>query len=209
MPAGPDLSFERAAQSRGARYVVGLDEVGRGPWAGPVTACAVLLHGPAPDGLNDSKKLSLKRRDLMAPLLRQCCTHAYGEASVEEIDRLNIRQATHLAMHRAVIGLMEQGVTPDHLLIDGIDMPGWVDCSAECIKRGDGKSLSIAAASVLAKTRRDQGMVALSQQYPGYGWDTNAGYGTVQHREGLKKLGVTPHHRRSFAPIHNILCQMG
>ncbi|MEL6586894.1 MAG: ribonuclease HII [Pseudomonadota bacterium] len=207
MATGPDLSFERAAQSRGARCVVGLDEVGRGPWAGPVMACAVLLHGEAPDGLNDSKKLSLKRRGAMEPLLRQCCQFGIGEASVDEIDHLNIRRATHLAMERAVADLMAKGVTPDHLLIDGIDMPPWVDCPAETIKRGDGKSLSIAAASVLAKTRRDQGMVALAQQFPGYGWETNVGYGTAAHRMGMETLGLTPHHRKSFKPVHNILCQ--
>ncbi|WP_371155924.1 ribonuclease HII [Jannaschia sp. 2305UL9-9] len=204
----PDFSFERAAHDRGARFVVGMDEVGRGPWAGPVTACAVMLTAPPPDGLNDSKQMSGKRRIAMEPLLHDCCAVGYGEATVAEIDRLNIRQATHLAMRRAIVALP---FAPDHLLIDGIDCPDWVkslpNCSWQTIKGGDGRSLSIAAASVLAKTRRDQGMVSLAQQFPGYGWETNAGYGTATHRQGLENHGVTQHHRRSFAPIRKMLCQ--
>lgn len=203
----PDLSFERAALSRGARFIVGVDEVGRGPWAGPVTACAAMLTGPTPEGLHDSKKLSAPRREALVPLLLACCTAGFGEATVEEIDSLNIRQATHLAMRRAVEAL---GVVPDHLLIDGTDCPAWAqempDCTRDVIKGGDGRSLSIAAASVLAKTRRDKGMVALAQQFPGYGWETNAGYGTAAHQAGLRAHGVTQHHRRSFAPIRNMLC---
>ena len=199
----PDLSFERAARDRGARFVVGIDEVGRGPWAGPVVACAARLIGAAPKGLTDSKKLTAARRLALVSLLEACCEVGFGEASVEEIDALNIRQATHLAMRRAVAALPQ---APDHLLIDGNDRPGWVDCPHDVIVGGDGRSLSIAAASVLAKTRRDQGMVALAQQYPDYGWDRNAGYGTKVHRDGLEKHGVTQHHRRSFAPIHKMLC---
>lgn len=202
----PDLFFERAAQDRGARFVVGLDEVGRGPWAGPVVVCAARLIGMAPPGLHDSKKLTAKRREALAPLLFACCEVGFGEASVEEIDALNIRQATHLAMARAVAALPHP---PDHLLIDGNDRPAWVDCPHDVIIGGDGRSLSIAAASVLAKTRRDQGMVALAQQYPGYGWDRNAGYGTKAHRDGLKRHGVTQHHRRTFAPIRKMLCASG
>ncbi|SFJ67945.1 ribonuclease HII [Jannaschia pohangensis] len=202
----PDLSFERAAAKTGARFIVGLDEVGRGPWAGPVVACAARLIGPAPAGLNDSKKLTAKRREAMVPLLLACCEVGFGEASAEEIDALNIRQATHLAMRRAVADLPQ---LPDYLLIDGNDCPAWVDCPRDVIVKGDSRSLSIAAASVLAKTRRDKGMVALAQQFPGYGWDRNAGYGTKAHQEGLKNHGVTPYHRRSFAPIHKILCQTG
>ncbi|WP_083481046.1 ribonuclease HII [Jannaschia donghaensis] len=199
----PDDAHERAARDRGARFVVGLDEVGRGPWAGPVVACAARLTGDAPAGLNDSKKLTAARREALVPLLLACCDVGFGEASVEEIDTLNIRQATHLAMRRAVAALSHP---PDHLLIDGNDCPAWVDCSHELLIKGDGRSLSIAAASVLAKTRRDQGMVSLAQQHPGYGWETNAGYGTRSHQDGLLKHGVTQHHRRSFAPIRKILC---
>ncbi|UWQ18275.1 ribonuclease HII [Jannaschia sp. M317] len=202
-PPAPDLRFETAASAQGARIIAGVDEVGRGPWAGPVVACAAVLRGPAPAGLNDSKKLTAKRREALVPLLQACCDVGFGEASVEEIDRLNIRQATHLAMRRAVESLPQQ---PDHLLIDGNDCPAWVICPRDVIKGGDGRSLSIAAASVLAKTRRDQGMVALAQQFPGYGWERNAGYGTAAHQEGLRILGVTQHHRRSFAPIRKMLC---
>ncbi|KIT15131.1 ribonuclease HII [Jannaschia aquimarina] len=200
--SGPDLSNERAARDRGARFVVGVDEVGRGPWAGPVVAGAVCLRGEVPPGLNDSKKLTAKRRVALAPLIEDIAHHAIGEASVEEIDALGIRKATHLAMERAVAAL---GVSPDHLLIDGNDRPSWASVSCQTIVGGDGVSASIAAASVLAKTWRDRGMVILAQQYPGYGWDRNMGYGTAEHREGLKCHGVTPHHRRSFAPIRNIL----
>jgi ribonuclease HII len=203
MKHAPDLMFETAACARGATYIVGVDEVGRGPWAGPVVACAAHLRAPAPPGLNDSKILSLKRREALVPLLEAVCDFAFGEASVEEIDALNIRQATHLAMRRAIAALPR---TPDHLLIDGHDMPADLPCGGETIIGGDGRSLSIAAASVLAKTRRDWGMVALAQQYPGYGWETNAGYGTAAHQRGLALLGVTQHHRRSFKPIHNMLC---
>ena len=199
----PNYDYELAARRRGARIVVGLDEVGRGPWAGPVVACAVTLIGPAPEGLNDSKKLSAARRDALVPLLMACCEIGFGEASVEEIDALNIRQATHLAMRRAVAALP---APPCHLLIDGNDRPAWVACGHDLIVGGDGRSHSIAAASVLAKSRRDQGMVALAQQHPGYGWESNAGYGTATHREGLLQHGVTQHHRRSFAPIRKMLC---
>ncbi len=207
MPAlPPDFSFERAALDRGAHFVVGVDEVGRGPWAGPVVACAARLIGPAPDGLTDSKKLTARRRETMVPLLMACCEVGFGEAGVEEIDALNIRQATHLAMRRAVAALPQ---APDHLLIDGNDRPAWVECACDLIIGGDGRSLSIAAASVLAKTRRDQGMVALAQQHPGFGWERNAGYGTKAHRDGLALHGITQHHRRSFAPIRKMLCSPG
>ncbi|MEM7643334.1 MAG: ribonuclease HII [Pseudomonadota bacterium] len=200
----PDLSFEDAARRTGAQVVVGLDEVGRGPWAGPVVACAARLIGPTPLGLTDSKKLTAAKRETMADALMACCEIGFGEASVEEIDRLNIRQATHLAMRRAVAALP---TAPDHLLIDGNDTPGWVTCASQTIVKGDSRSLSIAAASVLAKIRRDRGMLALAQQHPGYGWDSNVGYGTKSHQNGLEKLGVTQHHRRSFAPIRKMLRQ--
>ena len=199
----PDLHYETEAARHGAQFIVGVDEVGRGPWAGPVVACAVRLYGPAPEGLTDSKKLSAKKRERIAEALHQVADVSFGEATVEEIDRVNIRQATHLAMLRAIDGLPQR---PDFLLIDGNDLPRGLPCPARTIIKGDSISQSIAAASVLAKTRRDQGMVALSQQHPGYGWETNAGYGTRAHAEALEKLGVTPHHRRSFKPIHNILC---
>ena len=208
----PDDTWEAAAQRRGARVIVGIDEVGRGPWAGPVVACAARVIGPVPERLDDSKKLSAKRREAMRPLLVQCCQHAYGEATPQEIDALNIRRATHLAMRRAVMAFeAEHAVAVDHFLIDGRDRPEfltearWAGRGHDLIVRGDSASLSIAAASVLAKTWRDRGMMALAQQHPGYGWERNMGYGTREHRDGLKCHGVTPHHRQSFRPIHNML----
>jgi ribonuclease HII len=143
----------------------------------------------------------------MAPQLRACTLHGIGEASVEEIDRLNIRQATHLAMRRALERLAEAaGAEPDHLLIDGTDRPGWIDRPHDLLRRGDARALSVSAASVLAKTWRDDGMAALAQHWPHYGWETNRGYGTASHRDGLKCHGVSQHHRRSFAPIRKMLC---
>ncbi|MFK5998201.1 MAG: ribonuclease HII [Rhodobacterales bacterium] len=184
--------------------IAGVDEVGRGPWAGPVTACAVILD-PAniPDGLNDSKKLSPKAREHLYVQIIQTSDVCIAHVPVEDIDRINILQASLLAMEKAVAGL----VTPaDYALIDGNKTPQNLTCPSETIVKGDGKSASIAAASIVAKVTRDRMMVALSQQFPGYGWETNAGYGTKQHQEGLKALGVTPHHRRSFKPIHKMLC---
>lgn len=205
MPTLPlDCPYETAARASGARIVAGLDEVGRGPWAGPVMACAAILRGLAPAGLADSKKLTRARREALEPLLFAICDAGFGEASVDEIDGLGIRAATHLAMRRALTALPRD---PDHLLIDGNDRPGWIDRPCDLIVGGDGRAPAIAAASVLAKLRRDRGMVALAQQHPGYGWERNAGYGTAAHREALARLGVTPHHRRSFMPIRIILCR--
>lgn len=199
----PDLAYEARARARGARAVAGLDEVGRGPWAGPVTACAVILTGAPPPGLDDSKKLTAARREALVPLIHDVSLHAIADAEVAEIDALGIRRATHLAMARAIAALPQ---APDHLLIDGNDLPPDLPCAAQTLVRGDSLSASIAAASILAKTWRDRGMVARAQQHPGYGWETNAGYGTRAHRDGLLRHGVTPHHRRSFAPIRKILC---
>ena len=202
---GPDYSIETAAQQRGLPRIVGVDEVGRGPWAGPVTAAAVWLDpGRIPDGLNDSKKLTAARRQALSDLLSAHAVVSVAHASVAEIDRLNILQASHLAMRRAVTGLP---FVPDLALIDGNRLPVDLPCAGECVVKGDGRSLSIAAASIAAKVVRDRIMVDLAQQHPGYGWDTNAGYGTKLHQSALRSLGVTPHHRRSFKPIHNILYQ--
>ena len=205
MMTGPDDSFETMALRRGFSRIAGVDEVGRGPLCGPVTAAAVVLDlSRIPQGLNDSKKLSAKRRaDLMAEIIRHadvCVAHA----SVAEIDALNILQASHLAMCRAIAGLK---TPPDHVLIDGNRLPKALSLSAECIVKGDARSVSIAAASILAKQARDALMVDLAQQYPGYGWERNAGYPTKDHLQALQDLGVTPVHRRSFKPVHNILCQ--
>ncbi len=197
----PDLTLERAlAPGR----VCGVDEVGRGPWAGPVVAGAVVLNPVrVPDGLNDSKKLSASRRADLARELHDCAMCGIGLADVAEIDQHNILNATYLAMRRAIDAL---GVAPDHALIDGNRVPDSLPCAATPVIRGDGRSASIAAASIIAKVARDEIMVALAQQFPGYGWETNAGYGVKAHSEALKTLGVTPHHRRSFKPIHNMLC---
>lgn len=201
----PDFSLEHAARGRGARVIAGVDEVGRGPWAGPVTAAAVVLD-PAqiPDGLNDSKALTARRREALHDLLMAQAQVCIAHASVAEIDEMNILAASHLAMRRAIAGLP---VPPDHLLIDGNRLPSGLPCPAEAIVKGDARSLSIAAASIAAKVCRDRLMVDLAQQHPGYGWESNAGYGTKAHSEALRNLGVTPHHRRSFKPVHNILYQ--
>jgi ribonuclease HII len=183
--------------------VAGVDEAGRGPWAGPVVAAAVILE-PAdlPDGLDDSKKLSARRRDA---LFDQIVGHALvgtGIATVEEIDRLNIARANDLAMTRALAALP---VRPAFVLIDGKWLPPDLTVAATAVIGGDALSLSIAAASIVAKVTRDRIMADLATENPGYGWERNAGYGTAEHRRALQTLGVTPHHRRSFRPIHNML----
>lgn len=200
MTDGPDFRFETEAP---AGPVCGVDEVGRGPWAGPVVTAAVILDPEtAPTGLDDSKKLSRKKREALFEQL-QTAPHAIGIASVEEIDRLNILHATYLAMQRAIAALPEQ---PGFALIDGNRIPHDLPCPAWAIVKGDARSASIAAASIIAKVTRDRMMGELAQDFPGYGWETNAGYGVPAHRAGLIRLGVTPHHRRSFKPIHKMLC---
>ena len=182
-----------------------MDEAGRGPWAGPVVAAAVILDRAAiPDGLNDSKKLTGKRRAALFDLIRQCAEVGVGIGTVEEIDRLNIARANDLAMARALAALRHR---PAFVLIDGRWVPRNLDLPARAITGGDGLSLSIAAASIIAKVTRDRIMAGLAADHPGYGWDRNAGYGTAEHRAALERQGVTPHHRRSFRPIHNILCE--
>ncbi|WP_108814393.1 ribonuclease HII [Loktanella sp. Alg231-35] len=201
----PDFSFEEAAQQRGFALVAGVDEVGRGPLAGPVVAAAVILDpDQIPDGLNDSKKLTAKRRDALYNTLLQVADVSIAEATVAEIDTHNILRASHIAMVRAVSGLSQQA---DYALIDGNMVPRDLALSSETIIKGDARSLSIAAASIVAKVWRDRHMVTLAQQHPHYGWEKNAGYPTAQHKLGLEQFGVTPHHRRSFKPIHNILYQ--
>ncbi|MEF3048059.1 ribonuclease HII [Pseudotabrizicola sp. L79] len=202
-----DYSYEQAAQAQGAAFVVGVDEVGRGPLAGPVTAAAVWLdphHIPA--GLADSKTLTLARREALFEILHQVARVSIAHASVEEIDSLNILRASHLAMERAIAGLTADLVA-DHALIDGNLLPRGLTIPAQAVVKGDAKSLSIAAASICAKVTRDRLMVDLAQQYPGYGWEANAGYPTKAHLQALLNLGVTPVHRRSFKPVHNILYQ--
>ena len=201
----PDYGFEEAALRSGARLVAGVDEVGRGPLAGPVTAAAVILDPTRiPEGLNDSKKLTARRREALAAQIMASSDWAVGHASVEEIDAMNILRASHLAMCRAVAGLRQR---PCLVLVDGNMLPRDLDLPGQAVVGGDARSLSIAAASILAKLLRDRIMVDLAQQHPGYGWEVNAGYPTKAHRQALLDLGVTPYHRRSFKPVHNILCK--
>ena len=201
----PDFSEELICQARGALLIAGVDEVGRGPLAGPVTAAAVILDpDDIPAGLNDSKKLSASARERLAVEIDARARVSIAHASVEEIDHLNILRAAHLAMVRAVKGL---GLPVDHALIDGNMIPDGLPCAATALVKGDSRSVSIAAASIVAKVARDRIMVDLAQQHPGYGWETNAGYPTKVHREALQILGVTPHHRRSFKRVHNMLWQ--
>jgi ribonuclease HII len=201
----PDFSFESAARTRGFAAICGVDEVGRGPLAGPVTAAAVILD-PAriPHGLNDSKALTETRRNALHAAILDVAQVSVAHASVEEIDELNILRASHLAMVRAVNGLSTRA---DHALIDGNMIPKGLVIPAEAIVKGDARSLSIAAASIVAKVTRDRIMVDLAQQYPAYGWNVNAGYPTPAHLRALLDFGITPHHRRSFKPVHNILYQ--
>ena len=199
----PDFTLEQSAINAGSPLIAGVDEVGRGPLCGPVTAAAVILDPQnIPAGLNDSKKLTAKRREALYDLLLDCATVSIAHATVQEIDTLNILRASHLAMERAVEGLSQP---PDHVLIDGNLIPRDLPIPATAVIKGDAKSLSIAAASIMAKTVRDRLMVDLAQQYPGYGWEKNAGYPTAVHLEALQKLGVTPHHRRSFKPVYKML----
>jgi ribonuclease HII len=199
----PDFTRETDLHAQGFACIAGVDEVGRGPLAGPVTAAAVILDPlRIPAGLNDSKKLTAARRAALAAEIHATARVCIAHATVAEIDDLNILRASHLAMIRAIAGL-----TPDHALIDGNLLPRGLMCPATAIVKGDALSLSIAAASIVAKCCRDAIMVDLAQQHPGYGWETNMGYPAPVHLKALLNLGVTPHHRRSFAPVHNMLYQ--
>lgn len=203
--SGPDFSLERHAIADGLTPVAGVDEVGRGPLAGPVTAAAVILDpGRIPAGLNDSKKLTARRREALFPEILASAEVSVAHASVAEIDALNILRAAHLAMVRAVAGL---GRAPGLVLVDGNMLPEGLAVEARAVVRGDARALSVAAASIVAKVARDRLMRDLAQQFPGYGWETNAGYGSKSHIAALQDLGPTPHHRRSFRPVHNILYQ--
>lgn len=200
----PDFQFETEAAALGYLNVAGVDEVGRGPLAGPVFAAAVILDpNNIPLGLADSKALSAPRRAELARLIHATAQVSIAEASVEEIDQINVLRAAHLAMERAILGLGKVGLA----LIDGNLLPRGLTCPARAIVKGDARCLSIAAASIVAKVARDERMVDLAQQYPGYGWERNAGYPTKAHQTALLNLGVTPHHRKSFGPVHNILYQ--
>lgn len=182
----------------------GVDEAGRGPWAGPVTAAAVILDPACPiAGLTDSKKLSEAARDRLAPLIRErALAWAIAEASPEEIDRLNIREAAFLAMTRAIAGLTR---APAHILIDGNALPKNLPVPATAIIRGDVTEPAISAASILAKTHRDAQMKVYCAQHPGYGFSQHKGYGTAAHAEALVRFGPCALHRRSFAPVRVLL----
>jgi ribonuclease HII len=196
----PDFTRETEALARGLT-VAGVDEAGRGPLAGPVVAAAVVLDpGCIPPGLDDSKKLAARARARLYDALLAQAAVGVGQAAVEEIDAVNILRASHLAMQRAVAALPQ---VPGLVLVDGNLVPrGMV---AEAVVKGDARVLSIAAASVVAKVTRDRVMVDLAQQFPGYGWERNMGYPSPEHLAALRKLGPTPFHRRSFAPVHNLL----
>ncbi|MFQ5567038.1 MAG: ribonuclease HII [Paracoccaceae bacterium] len=199
----PDLTAEVEYAGKDST-ICGVDEAGRGPWAGPVVAAAVVLdRGRIPPGLDDSKKLTRRRRAALFEAIRAAASVGVGIASVGEIDTLNILRANDLAMLRA-IGALDPA--PGAALIDGNRVPPGLPCRARALAGGDGRSLSIAAASIVAKVTRDRIMAELADAHPGYGWECNMGYGTPQHRAALDRFGVTPHHRRSFRPIHNILC---
>ncbi|MBK8161418.1 MAG: ribonuclease HII [Rhodospirillaceae bacterium] len=198
----PDWSYEIAAGLRDGQIVCGVDEVGRGPLAGPVLACAAILD-PARLPLDlllrldDSKKLSAKARTEIALRLREIAIFAIAEASVLEIDEINILRASQLAMRRAVAAL---ALKPTHALVDGNLAPG-LSCNTTCVVKGDAKSFSIAAASILAKVERDKIMSQLAETHTVYGWERNAGYGTAHHLGAIRTHGITPHHRRSFRPV--------
>jgi ribonuclease HII len=193
-----NLSLEKIHQG----VVAGVDEAGRGPLAGPVVAAAVVLPAKGiPRGIDDSKKMSSEEREV---LFERICKRAHvgvGIASVEEIDRLNILGATKLAMQRAVAAL---SIVPDVVMVDG-NQPPALSCKTVTVVGGDAISLSIAAASIVAKVTRDRIMKSLADEHPGYGWDSNAGYGTRKHYQGMQALGITAHHRRSFGPVKAML----
>ena len=191
------FQFERQAREQGFTTVCGVDEAGRGPLAGPVYAAAVILPpGLVIEGVNDSKKLSEKKREALFPIIcEQALAFGIGYATEEEIDTYNILQATYMAMRRAVEALP---VRPQRLLIDGNRLPQGLDIPAEAIVKGDALSASIAAASILAKVSRDRVMIEYDGRYPAYGFAKHKGYGTAEHIEALRKWGPCPIHRGSF-----------
>lgn len=203
----PNWSYEMAAGLKEGRIVCGIDEVGRGPLAGPVIACAVILDRARlprklARRLDDSKKLCAEVRSEIAAELQELVMFAVAGASPAEIDEINILRASHLAMRRAVAALARK---PDHALVDGNMKPG-LDCETTCVIGGDTLSLSIAAASILAKVERDKIMSQLATVHTVYGWERNVGYPTPEHLSAIKAHGVTPLHRRSFRPVsENIL----
>ncbi len=206
----PDFSLEESLGLSTSAVIVGVDEVGRGPLAGPVTAAAVFfdrqkITSDLLTKIDDSKKIAQKKRATISKQIESIAIIGIGWASSGEIDQLNILEATMLAMQRAIFSLQQQIILdPDYILIDGNKVPR-LDFPSKAIVRGDEKSLSIAAASIVAKSKRDAFMTSLSKLYPGYGWEKNAGYGTREHLAAIEREGITVHHRRSFKPIANYL----
>ena len=206
----PDFSLEESLGLSTSAVIVGVDEVGRGPLAGPVTAAAVFVDRQKITldlltKIDDSKKISQKKHATISKQIESIAIIGIGWASSGEIDQLNILEATMLAMQRAIFSLQKQIILdPDYILIDGNKVPR-LDFPSKAIVRGDEKSLSIAAASIVAKSKRDAFMTSLSKLYPGYGWEKNAGYGTREHLAAIEREGITVHHRRSFKPIAKYL----
>ena len=200
------LELERAHWERGLTLIAGVDEVGRGPLAGPVLAAAVVLPANvAIRGVDDSKKLTADRRaELYEEIRATALAIGVAGASTREVDRINILRASHLAMRRAVQRL---GMTPEHVFVDGLPVPELGDRCTSVVD-GDAKVHCIACASIVAKVVRDRIMHLLASRYPGYGWETNAGYGTLQHRGAIMELGLTPHHRRTFEPNSQLTLEL-
>ena len=206
----PDFSLEESLGLSTSAVIVGVDEVGRGPLAGPVTAAAVFVDRQKITldlltKIDDSKKISQKKHATISKQIESIAIIGIGWASSGEMVQLNILEATMLAMQRAISSLRKQIISdPDYILIDGNKVPR-LDFPSKAIVRGDEKSLSIAAASIVAKNKRDAFMTSLSKLYPGYGWEKNAGYGTGEHLAAIEREGITVHHRRSFKPIAKYL----
>jgi len=194
-----DFTVEREFFGRGLRAVAGMDEAGRGPWAGPVIAAAVVIAPDSPwlEGVDDSKQLTRRRREELAAAIVSSLPYAVGGASVREVDRFNVRRATALAMRRALARL---ACDVDVVVVDGLAMPE-LGVEHEAMVDGDARCYAVACASIVAKTVRDRVMRALGRRYPDFGWEHNAGYGTPDHRAALDRRGPTPHHRRSFTPV--------
>lgn len=200
------MALEQTLWDRGIEFVAGIDEVGRGPLAGPVLAAAVVLpRGVGIRGVDDSKRLTAEKRErLCAEIRAHALGIGIGAASSREVDRLNILRASHLAMRRALARLP---LRPQHIIVDGLPVPGLgEDCTA--VVDGDARVHVVACASIVAKVVRDRGMHLLARRYPGYGWDSNAGYATLEHRAAIGALGLTPHHRRSFEPNTQLLLEL-
>ena len=199
----PDSSMEVILQSCNNNVIVGIDEVGRGAIAGPVTAAAVIyVHNGFPDGINDSKKLSIAKREKLHRAILDCTHVSIAHVDAMEIDCINILQAALKAMRIACQNLT---IFPDHVLIDGNRIPADLPCNATPVVKGDRRSVTIAAASIVAKVERDRIMSNLAQVHPEYGWQMNRGYGTKKHLLALDAHGPTPFHRRTFAPVRNLL----